>query len=119
MKEKTVKIISLIYLVAGVAYFGFFGDGYSVLNFIFAFLIVFVNFVYLEKLTAKVIGKDRNGAILIIMINLIRYPLIGLLLFAIINWNNFEKIPFMAGLSAVVAGLLIIPFVGGKKQDES
>ncbi len=119
MKEKTIKIISLIYFTIGTAYFAFFGGGYFVLNFILAFLIVFINFIYLEKLTAKVIGKDKNGAILIIMINLIRYPLIGLILFAIINWNNFEKIPFIAGLSAVVAGLLIIPFVGGKKQNES
>jgi len=119
MKEKTIKIISLIYFAIGTAYFAFFGGAYSVLNFIFAFLIVFINFIYLEKLTAKVIKKDKNGAMPIIMINLIRYPLIGLVLFAIINWNNFEKIPFIAGLSAVVAGLLIIPFVGGKKQDES
>lgn len=118
-KVNAIKIISFLYLTIGVVYFGFWHHFYAVLNFIIGFSVVFVNFVYLEKLTSKIILKEKSGAMLVVIINLIRYPLIGLILFGIINWKNFDQIPFIAGFSAIVVGLLTIPFIGGKSKNES
>jgi len=118
-KEKAIKTAAIIYLIIGISYFVIAEGLFSTTNFILGFSIAFFNFIYLEKFTHKVTTKDSSGAKLIILISIIRYPLIGLLLFGIINWKNFEKIPFIAGLSAVVVGLLIIPFVGGERKNES
>ena len=117
--ERLVRIASLIYFFCGLFFFGFKKDIYGILNFSAGFLLVFLNFAYLEKLTFSVTSKDPSQAKFIILINLIRYPLIALIIYGIIQWKNFRAIPFAAGMTALVFGLFLSPISGGIKKNGS
>ncbi|BBB32718.1 hypothetical protein TTHT_1189 [Thermotomaculum hydrothermale] len=117
--ERLVKIASLIYFICGILFFTFKRDFYGILNFAAGFILVFVNFIYLEKLTLSVTSKNPSQAKVIILINLIRYPLIALIIYGIIQWKNFKAIPFVIGMTALVFGLFLSPISGGIKKNGS
>ncbi len=117
--EKTVKIASIIYFIAGIVFFAVKKDGYGVLNFALGYTLVILNFVYLEKLTFTITSKSASQAKFIILLNLIRYPLIAAVIYGIIHWKNFRLLPFTAGMTALVFGLFLSPISGGMKQNGS
>ncbi len=117
--ERFVLIASTIFYICGTIFFGYKKDFYGFLNFSAGFLLVVLNFFYLEKLTISVTSKSPSNAKFIILINLIRYPLIALVIYGIIQWKNFEAIPFAAGMTALVFGLFLSPISGGIKKNGS
>ncbi len=117
--ERLVIIASVVYFIAGIAFFAFKGEFYSVLNFVFGYILVMLNFVYLEKLTFTITSKSASQAKFIILINLVRYPLIAAVIYGIIQWKNFRLLPFTAGMTALVFGLFLSPISGGMKQNGS
>jgi len=117
--EKLIKIASIVYLLAGIAFYAWKGETYSILNFCAGFIIVFVNFVFLEKLTVKLVTQNPSKAGVIILINIVRYPLIALVIYGIIQWNNFKAIPFVAGMTSLVFGLMLSTISGGIKKNGS
>ncbi len=117
--EKIVKTASIIYLLCGIIFFALKKDFYGGLNFFLGFALVFLNFAYLEKLTLNITSQSANQAKWIILVNLLRYPLIALVVYGIIQWNNFRVIPFVAGMTALVFGLFLSPISGGIKKNGS
>ncbi len=117
--ERLIRIASIIYFICGVAFFGIKKDIFGMLNFSAGFILVFLNFAYLERLTFSITEKNASQAKFIILINLIRYPLIALVIYGIIQWKNFRAIPFAAGMTALVFGLFLSPISGGMKKNGS
>ncbi len=117
--EKVVKFSAIFYLILGLLYFTFKRDLYGGLNFSAGFFLVIINFAYLEKLTVSLTEKNVSNAKYIILINLVRYPLIAVAIYAIIHWKNFRAIPFIFGLSAIIVGLTLSPIAGGKRENGS
>lgn len=117
--EKLIKTASLIYFAIGILFFIFKKDLYGGLNFSAGFILVFLNFIYLERFTGSITANNSSNAKLIIVINLIRYPLIGLIIYGIIQWKNFRAVPFVIGMSALVFGLFLSPISGGLRKDGS
>lgn len=118
--EGKIKLGIVGYGIAGCVGFAIWGGLFAVLNFAATFLIVAVNFMYLEALTRKVVRRNPGKGALILILGMLRYPLIGLLLYAIVSWRHFLKIPAFAGLTAVVFALVAYPFLdGGNQKDAS
>ena len=118
--EGKIKFGIIAYGVAGCVGFAIWGGLFAVLNFAATFLIVAVNFIYLEALTRKVVQKNPGKGALVLILGMLRYPLIGLLLYGIVSWRYFLKIPAFAGLTAVVFALIAYPFLdGGNQKDAS
>ncbi len=115
--EKKIKLLTAVYGVAGLTWFLVDGGWISALNFLVGFLIVSVNFIYLESLSRTIVEKDPGKARWVALITLVRYPLIALVLYAIVAWRNFQKLPFFLGLSAIVFGLILFPLAGGGKAE--
>jgi hypothetical protein len=118
--EGRIKLGIVGYGIAGCVGFAIWGGLIPVLNFSATFLIVAVNFIYLEALTRKVVQKNPGKGALVLILGMLRYPLIGLLLYAIVSWRYFLKIPAFAGLTAVVFALVAYPLLdGGNQKDAS
>ncbi len=117
--EKLIKLASVFYFIAGVVFYAWKREFYSILNFSAGFVVVLVNFVFLEKLTVKLVSENPQKAGVIILVNIIRYPLIALVIYAIIQWNNFKAIPFVAGITSLVFGLMLSTISGGIKKNGS
>lgn len=118
--EGKIKLGILFYGIAGCVGFAIWGGLFAVLNFGATYLIVTVNFIYLEALTRKVVQKKPGKGALVLILGMLRYPLIGLLLYGIVSWRYFLKIPAFAGLTAVVFALIAYPFLdGGNQKDAS
>ncbi len=114
--EGRIKLGIAGYGIAGCVGFVIWGGIYAILNFAATFLIVAINFIYLEALTRRVAQKNPGKGALILILGMLRYPLIGLLLYAIVSWRYFLKIPAFAGLTAVVFALIAYPFLDGGNQ---
>ncbi len=118
--EGRIKLGIIAYGIAGCVGFAVWGGMYAVLNFAATFFIVAVNFIYLEVLTRKVADKNPGKGALVLLLGMLRYPLIGFLLYAIVSWRYFLKVPAFAGLTAVVFALIAYPFIdGGNQKDAS
>ena len=110
--EGKIKLGIVGYGIAGCVGFAIWGGLFAVLNFAATFLIVAVNFIYLEALTRKVVQKNPGKGALVLIIGMLRY--------AIVSWRHFLKIPAFAGLTAVVFALVAYPFLdGGSQKDAS
>ncbi len=117
--EGKIKLGIIIYGTAGSVGFAIWGGVYALLNFAATFLIVAVNFIYLETLTRKLVQKNPGKGTLILILGMLRYPLIGLLLYGIVSWRYFLKVPAFAGLTAVVFGLVAYPLLNGGNQKDA
>ncbi len=114
---KKIKVLSAVFGIAGLAWFLVHDGWVAAVNFLIAFLLVTVNFIYLESLTRTIVEKNPEKAKWVALITLVRYPLIALVLYVIVSWRNFQKLPFFVGLSAIVFGLLLSPLAGGGKAE--
>ncbi len=119
--EGRIKLGMLGYGAVGFVVFFVWGGLYAMLNFMATFLVVAGNFIYLEALTQKVVQKNPGkGVLIVVVLGMLRYPLIGLLLYGIVSWRYFLKIPAFVGLTAVVFALIAYPFIdGGDQKDAS
>ena len=117
--ERKIQWITGGYGVVGIGYFAWSGGLFTVLNFLVAFVLVFVNFIYLDRLTKSVLQQNPEKAKWVILINLLRYPLIAVVLYAIVSWRHFQKVPVFAGLTAVVFALVLYPILGGGAQQDA
>lgn len=108
------------YGVAGTLGFFIHGGWPSSVNFLVGFVLVMLNFMYLESFSRKIVQRDPSKANLAVLITLVRYPLIALVLYGIVSWRYFQKIPLILGASAIVFAILTYSMTqGAKKTDAS
>jgi len=117
--EKAVHTIAIAFGVIGITGFFWTGGWTAAVNFAVPFLLVTGNFLYLESLTRKVTAQSPEKAPLFILISMLRYPLIAGVLYAIVSWRHFQKVPAAVGLSAVVFALILYPVLFGGKRDHA
>ena len=117
--EQKVKWLAGIYGVVGSLWFVFADGLWSMINFLGGFLLVTINFIYLESLSRKIVERNPEGAKWVALLAMVRYPLIAVFLYAIVSWRNFVKFPFFLGLSAIVFGLMVMPFSGGGSSKDA
>lgn len=118
--ERIIKWTALAYGVAGTVGFLAYGGWTAMVNFLVGFVMVMLNFMYLESFSRKIVEKDPTKAQLAVLITLFRYPLIALVLYGIVSWRYFQKIPLIVGVSAIVFAILTYSITqGAKKTDAS
>lgn len=117
--ERTIRVLAGTYGVIGGAVFWWTGGFAALANFAAGFVLVMLNFFYLESFVRTVIEKDPSRAKWVVLIALVRYPLIALVLYGIVSWRYFQEIPLLFGISAIVFAIMTYPITRGAKRSDA